>query len=329
MPKSRLWSDTKKTKELFKKEEESRNRGKVDYIKLDKKVNRMAVVPGLDGKSFCKTVVTHEIWSKGKVIHRIACGKNDDRNDCPLCNTFWKLRKKYGDTKDEKTKKIINMFQNRTARYMNVVDVSKTSDYKPKVLNVPMMVYNAFNTELDDYDDINDLIGINKGKILEITTNGRSGIARRYEAVKFRDKAPLLIKKGKIDLKEFEDAVIDLDTFDTNFSMKLAEKLDLKLRNKYLKNIDLENDDEEDDNDDVDENENLDDMVDDDELEDDDDLDNDDNDDDDNDDDELEDDDDLDEDIDIDDDVEEKKETKKKNSKLINKSKNKLRKKNK
>lgn len=318
MKKNRLWVDTKKTKELVKKHQEGNGKGKVDFLKLKNIKNYIAIVPGLDGKPFAKKLVTHEAWSQGKLLFRIACGKNDDRTDCPVCNTFWKLRNKYGESKDEKKKGLSRKFQNTTTIYVNAVDVTKGSDYKPRVLNVPNSVYTAISHEIDDYDDANELINIDTGKVLKIVSNGKTGLAKRYEGIKFLNKQPLLIKDGKIELDEFMEQIIDLDTFDIEYSEKKAQELDLKLRKKYCQGIDLEDesDDSDYENDDVDDDEGL---------EDDDDMKDDDEDDDDNlDEDEKEDDDidedvsdDEDEDLDNGDDYEEEppKKTKKKLSK--------------
>jgi len=328
MKKNRLWVDTKKTKELIKKHQEGNGKGKVDYLKLKNIKNYIAIVPGLDGKPFAKKVVTHEAWSQGKLLFKIACGKNDDRTDCPVCNTFWKLRSKYGESKDEKKKALSKKFQNTTTIYINAVDVTKGSDYKPKVLNVPNSVYTAISHEIDDYDDANELINIDTGKVLKIVSNGKTGLAKRYEGIKFLNKQPLLIKEDKIELDEFMEQIFDLDKFDIEYSEKKAQELDLKLRKKYCQGIDLDDDSDDSnsdyENDDVDDDEGLED----DDMKDDDDLDEDEKEDDDLDDDVA--DDDLDENEKEDDDLENgddfeddpPKKTKKKSSK-----KNKLRKK--
>ena len=231
--------NTKKTKELVKNQQSKGEGSGVDYLKLEKQISYIAILPGLDGKDFSKKVVVHESWTNKKLNYRVACAKGQDRSDCPVCNMGWQVRDHYANSKDEKKKELFRKFMPTTTTFVNAVDM-KASEIKPKVYRVPNAVYSAISDEIDDAKDLNDLFDIDDGKILKIKTNGLTGLKKKYDNVKFTDKHPKLIVDGKIDIDDLIDQMKDLETLDTPFSMKKLEKLALQLKKKYLKGIDLE-----------------------------------------------------------------------------------------
>jgi hypothetical protein len=260
---SRFKMSSKATKKAVKQATESS--GGLKRFKWDD--NRVSgefliLAPIVDDMGAVFTSKNHEYWVKGRPASRSGTPSYTAKNGGEatgevdkIVNLGWKLRDKYGNSKNEKKKNFWQKFMLNTQHHVQVLDL-KNIEAGPLIWSLPNTIADVVLEEikdaLDEDGDLGSICDFDEGRKLYVKTNGQKGKNRRYKVVKFKDEANLLAD-GAIeedDLEEIADKMHDLGRLQLKYSEEAFEKhLEYLKKQADMIGIDLEDLDGESDDD--------------------------------------------------------------------------------
>lgn len=176
------------------------SRGGGKKFKVKKTTTKLLILPPVEeDAAIFATTFQHTAWKNNKPTgHASSPLANGDPDKCH--DMGWAVRDAFKDSKDKKKKDYFRNFLANEQHHINVLDIdepelgAQTFTMPPSVSKVVIQEFK--DVENDDYTDIADL---DEGRILQITTNGETGLKVRYETVKFKKKPAGLLEKGIVD----------------------------------------------------------------------------------------------------------------------------------
>lgn len=260
---------SKATKKAVKAATESSN-GMKRFKWDDNRVSGefLILAPVKDDMGAVFTAKNHEYWANGRPMSRSGTPSYTAKNGGEatgekdkIVETGWKLRDKYGNSKNEKKKDFWKKFLLRTSHNILVLDL-KNVEAGPMVWSLPQSVSDVVLDEIkdalsDEDGDLSSICDFDEGRRLFVKTNGLKGKKRKYKVVKFKEPVNL-IEDGAIeedDLEEIEEKMADLSSLQLQYKEELFEKHYEFLKEKGKKiGIDIEDlDDDEEESEDGDE----------------------------------------------------------------------------
>lgn len=256
MSKSRFLLKSKTAKEALEKQ--GNKTSKYKSFKFTSDMAQLLILPKIDwegkgndpfGDVPIFESVSHEMWKQKKIVASCASPEFEGEED-RMAQIGWDIRERFLDDNNEKKKEFFKEWLPNKTQYVNVLDLDDI-DAGPQVYRLSGSVREEIEDfikdlkdEFADADEIDftSLCDFDEGTVLQVKTNGKDGIARRYKA-KFLNETADLLKDGIVEEDELDgiaDKMYDLtklqprfdqDAFDNYLErlMKKAEKLGIEV----------------------------------------------------------------------------------------------------
>lgn len=219
---SRFNMKSKASKEAAKK---ATAKGGVSNFKMEGKKANLLILGEVDGKPAVFTARHHEIWANKRPVSKYGAPGVDGETD-KVSDLGWKLRDKYKDNKNDKKKDFFKKFLPKTSHVVNVLDLDNL-DRGPQVYQMSGAVSEVVLEEFIDMgDDQTSICDFDEGRILEIKTNGKQGLQKRYKC-KFLAETAGLLENNDISEEELEDIAdktYDLTKLQQAYTKEAEEK---------------------------------------------------------------------------------------------------------
>lgn len=230
-------------------------------MKLEKRINKLMILPGVGESDPVTEVTLYEIWERpgGKptLKFRVASpmmAKEKDR----IIAFGTKLKKKYENSKNKKLKELYRAFRPRTLWLCNAIMMNDEETIKegPQILAMPKMLYDAVIDEIEEAVEnetgVASIFHPDEGRIIKIKHNGLTGLSKQFEAVKFTTETANLISDGHYEEEDLLAKMHDLEKEIPSQDAEEYEKLFKYLKAKAKKIIEEEEGEVADDDDDSD-----------------------------------------------------------------------------
>jgi hypothetical protein len=202
------------TQSAAKKSKEKASTGRVNYLKLKDQTTGVVLLPSADGKTFIKEMSVHQYYSPAKkqMLVNVSSPEMDGEKD-PIKDVGWKYREKYMESDNKKLKDLWKIFMPKDVRSVNVLNV-KDFEAGVQVMNMPKIVFDNVTEEIlecETQEELDAICHFDKGRVLKIKHNGKTGLFKKYEIAKFLNKPAGLIESGKFDEETLQGMLYDLE----------------------------------------------------------------------------------------------------------------------
>lgn len=242
-----------------------KSKGSRKTLDLKAELTEVLILPPTvkDAPLFFETCI-HEVWVNKKPIATCASPTFVGEKD-PIMDYGWKIREKFGNSKNDKLKNLFKLFMPKQTRYVYVLNKAGV-ETGPLLLRMPSAAYDALIDEIGEAetdDDMKAICDLDEGRWLRIKHNGGEGLNKKYVA-KFSKNPAQLVEQGLVDSDKLAASVPDLRKLQPEQDPAAIKKVLKTLIEQANKTIEREGgeieDDEEEDNIEIEDDNNDDDV---------------------------------------------------------------------